>query len=346
MGAKYLSGVAFVSLALCATTSALSAESAGNPSPVCEKIDAIDWANFKSHYVSSEGRVIDTGNHGISHSEGQGYALLFAVANNDRQAFDKIWHWTDKNLSRDNMRLFSWRYDPVETPPVADANNATDGDIAIAWALMRASERWGFAPYELTSQEIRHEIVKKLVRRVAGYTLLLPGLEGFEKDGATTINLSYLIFPAFEAFARAEPDCPWSDLYKDGVSLVARARFGAYHLPPDWLRLTSEGAVSVAPGKPARFGFDAIRVPLYLYWGKAPDASLEPFRAYWQQTDPSKAAWVDLETGRTSPYVASAGLKSVAALIVPGAKPRSGGLPEDYYSASLQLLSEMACSEH
>ena len=39
-----------------------------------------EWQLFRNRFVDSEGRLIDTGNQGISHSEGQGWGLIFAAA--------------------------------------------------------------------------------------------------------------------------------------------------------------------------------------------------------------------------------------------------------------------------
>ena len=41
-----------------------------------------DWQQFKNTYIQN-GRVIDASQNGISHTEGQGVALLLAVKNND-----------------------------------------------------------------------------------------------------------------------------------------------------------------------------------------------------------------------------------------------------------------------
>ena len=38
------------------------------------------WRAYKAHFVTEAGRVVDTANKGISHSEGQGYGMLLAVA--------------------------------------------------------------------------------------------------------------------------------------------------------------------------------------------------------------------------------------------------------------------------
>nr|WP_301540442.1 glycosyl hydrolase family 8 [Proteus mirabilis] len=37
------------------------------------------WQQFKARYITPEGRVIDSANQNISHSEGQGYGMLMAV---------------------------------------------------------------------------------------------------------------------------------------------------------------------------------------------------------------------------------------------------------------------------
>ena len=67
-----------------------------------------------------DGRIIDTANGNVSHTEGQGFAMLLAVANNDRPAFDKLWQWTDNTLRNKSNGLFYWRYNPVAPDPIAD----------------------------------------------------------------------------------------------------------------------------------------------------------------------------------------------------------------------------------
>jgi endoglucanase len=44
--------------------------------------------------------VVDTANNGISHSEGQGYAMLMAEWANERETFGRLLNWTRSNLSR------------------------------------------------------------------------------------------------------------------------------------------------------------------------------------------------------------------------------------------------------
>ncbi|HAI06581.1 MAG TPA: endoglucanase, partial [Pantoea sp.] len=95
---------------------------------------ASGWDSFKSRFVTSEGRVIDTANNNVSHTEGQGYGMLLAVANDDRVTFDRLWQWTRSQLGNPQTDLFYWRYTPGTANPVADKNNAADGDVLLAWA--------------------------------------------------------------------------------------------------------------------------------------------------------------------------------------------------------------------
>ena len=79
-----------------------------------------EWDAFKRTYMSADGRVSDPENGWISHSEGQGWSMLLAVANNDPEAFERLWLWTRRNLQRSNDALFSWRYDPSSRPHVTE----------------------------------------------------------------------------------------------------------------------------------------------------------------------------------------------------------------------------------
>ncbi len=105
------------------------------------------WQAYKQRFITSTGRVIDTANGQISHSEGQGYGMLLAVAANDRGTFDRLWNWTRANLMVRDDQLIAWRWTPGQRPPITDMNNATDGDILIAWALAEAAELWGDVSY-------------------------------------------------------------------------------------------------------------------------------------------------------------------------------------------------------
>lgn len=303
-----------------------------------------DWDIYKTRFVSNNGRVIDTYNKKISHSEGQGWGMLFAEANNDQHSFDLIWSWTRKNLARTDSFLFSWRYDPQLRPAVKDPNNASDGDILIAWALQRAAKRWNDRNYETASAAIRADIHHHLVKDFGGFTVLLPGLTGFSGKESIDINLSYWVIPALISFAIEEPQLNWSKLVTDGQKLLAASRFGSHNLPSDWIRLSDKGELTPSPNWPARFSYDAVRIPMYFIWGSALTNELrQPFADFWKNNE-LILPWVDVVTGEKASYTASAGIKAVRSLVYNDLTfvNQSPLANDDYYSTSLLMLSKLA----
>jgi endoglucanase len=323
---------------------------------VAQDDPAAQWAAFRDRFVSAEGRVRDTGNGDISHSEGQGYAMLFAETFEDRRAFESLAQWTRANLRRADG-LHAWRWRPGVASPVDDPNNATDGDLAIAWALLRAGERWVEPEWRREGTRIAGAVLRRLVVEVGGRCLLLPGARGFLHADRVVVNPSYYAFPALHALSRAVPDRAWGKVMEDGVALLREARFGRWGLTPDWVELRrgrGAGAARPAEGWPARFSYDAVRVPLHLAWaGMTEEPAMRAAAAFW--TDPAlpvRPAWADLASGDVAPYAAPAGIEAVAQLT---AAAQAGGRPvrvlptvtrsPDYYSAALALLTRIALLE-
>jgi endoglucanase len=314
-----------------------------------------EWVKFRDRFVTADGRVLDTGNNEVSHTEGQGWAMLFAEAADDRPGFDKIWNWTRSNLQRSDNALFAWRFDPADKKtPVADPNDASDGDILIAWALLRASRKWREPDYAEAAKRIVTHIRRTLIVGAPGHrTVLLPGADGFKsKNHATIVNPSYYIYPAFKDFARLVPSSQWHRLRRDGLELLADARFGRWGLPPDWIDVDHSGEVQPAAKFPARFGFDAIRIPLYLIWGgEATPERLASYLDFWNEfgTKPVPA-WTDLKDNSVAPYAGATGFKAIIQLTRDALRATPSPLPtfgdkDDYYSASLTLLSAIAQHE-
>jgi endoglucanase len=336
-----------------------AARNQASPAPPARAMQdpGADWRAFQARFVTAEGRVVDTGNAGISHSEGQGYGMLFAEAFGDRQAFERIHRWTRTRLRRADG-LHAWRYVPDAPNPVADPNNATDGDLYIAWALLRAAERWQEPAYRREAQVMAQAMLQKLVVEADGRTVLLPGAFGFEHADRLVTNPSYYAFPALRALSRTLPDRAWGRLMDDGVAMLRGMRYGRWGLPADWVEIgrgRGAGTMQPAAGWPARFSFDAVRVPLHLAWaGMTTEPALRAATKFWN--DPNLAArpaWTDLRNGQLSPYVAPAGIQAVAEVItaaevdgrVARPLPDVAGSP-DYYSAALSLLSRIAQREN
>jgi endoglucanase len=285
--------------------------------PAITADDRAEWELFKRRFLAPEGRVVDTGNNGNSHSEGQGWGLLFAESFDDPEAFDRILRWTADNLRKRGDALHAWRYQPGQANPVADFNNATDGDLFIAAALARAALRWGRPDLAQAAGAIGRDVLALLVRDVDGRLVLLPGERGFEKRDAIIVNPSYYAFGVLPYLEAVAPSPVWQQLRVDGLNLIQQGRFGPWALPPDWLLVPRRGGMlAPAPSWPARFSFDAIRVPLHLAWAGllTPDVQ-RAFQSYWVATAQVAPAWIDLKTGAMATYPAPAGMVAVSKLI-------------------------------
>ena len=86
-------------------------------------------------------------------SEGQAYAMMFALVANDRGTFDRVLAWTTNNLARGDLsqHLPAWLWgkhkDESKGYGVLDPNAATDADVWMAYALLEASRLWSEPRY-------------------------------------------------------------------------------------------------------------------------------------------------------------------------------------------------------
>ncbi|MDK9696640.1 MAG: glycosyl hydrolase family 8 [Siculibacillus sp.] len=310
------------------------------------------WTAWKARFVTAEGRVIDDLAGGVSHSEGQGYGMLLAVAADDRDTFRSLWNWTRANLFVRKDGLASWRWRADTRPHVADPNNASDGDILVAWALMEAGEAWSDAAATAAARRIARAVFAETVITTRLGPTLLPGAAGFRagdrKDGPV-VNPSYWVFPAFARLAELTPDLDWRGVATSGEKLLVEARFGPANLPAEWVSLA--GPARPADGFPATFGYNAVRVPLHLAWAEGGRRErLAPFMARWNASErptPTMAV-VELASGRDDEPFADRGYRAVAAVVACALEGRRfpddlrGAEVDHYYPSTLRALALVA----
>jgi endoglucanase len=312
-----------------------------------------DWALFKSRFLTEEGRVVDDVNGAVSHSEGQGYGLLAAVAADDRPAFDRMLSWTDEQLFVREDELAAWRWDPKAEPHVEDLNNASDGDLLIAWALFRAGKRWNEPAFGERAKAILEALGAETLAPSRFGTVLLPGAEGFDVESrpdGPVINLSYWIFPALSELDGVTPAFPAGDIAASGLAILEATAARRPGVAPDW---TSLGGAAPAPadGFARESGYNAVRVPLYLAWeGGARELKLlAPWSQAWRGEAGVLPAVIALPKGKRTVlddpnYAALAGLLDCAA----GGRPPAPGAafaPTNYYPSILYLLTRMTLAE-
>ena len=313
-----------------------------------------EWRRYASAFVTPDGRVVDNANGDVSHSEGQGYGLLLAALADDPERFDQIWRWTSVHLMVRQDHLLAWRWDPRKSA-VTDENNATDGDIVVSWALFEAAQKFNRPDYRAAAALIADSIGAKLIKSTDRGPILLPAAAGFaseDQSDGPVVNLSYWVFPAFSALKQLAPAYDWDALRANGLRLLRAARFGPLRLPPDWLAL---GGSSPAPAEkfPTQFGYNAIRIPLYLAWDSEPSArhALNGFVNLWRGHGSAGPYVIDVKSGSAEQPLDGAGYRSVLSL----ARCAALDLPIDeavfksrdtlYYPETLRLLSLAAIQE-
>lgn len=273
--------------------------------------------------------------------------MLLAAFADDRATFDSLWAWTSANLEIRSDGLAAWRWRPQDKPNVADRNNATDGDLLIAWALAEAGQTWKEPRYDASAARIARAVAAHATYASIFGLAISPGVDGFDpkaSEDGPVVNLSYWIFPAFDALARVAPDVDWASLREAGLTLIDAAKFGPRRLPSDWISL--KYGVQAAAAYPKRFGYDAVRVPLYLAWGAPQEkARLATLVEAWAGAEDAPPPVVDIATGAPIQTFPGKGYRAVAAL----ARCAAGGVKfpdelrtvdfETYYPATLQMLA-------
>ncbi|MBB3233799.1 glycosyl hydrolase family 8 [Phyllobacterium endophyticum] len=332
-------GLALTMLAiLCSTTMAQNLK-AGQVRPD-------DWQAYKSRFIDERGRVIDDANGNISHSEGQGYGLLLSYLANNKADFDLIWSFTRTEFLLRDDGLAVWKWDPNSKPHVTDSNNASDGDILIAYALALAGSGWNRNDLAATARTMVGAIGKANVIEQQGRLLLLPAVTGFserDREDGPLVNLSYWIFEAFPKFASVDNTTDWTRLSKDGLSLIEAARGGQRSLPADWL--SAKTTLRPAKGFKPEFGYNALRIPLYMMRAGIADAGqLRPLRQ-GMSPDGTGVAIVDIPSGSVTETLHDPGYLIIPALIdcVLDKKKLPASVtsfrPTLYYPSTLHLLS-------
>lgn len=223
------------------------------------------WQVYKERFLDESGRIVDNANGGISHSEGQGYGLALAFMADSPADFEQIWSFTKTELMVRDDGLAAWKWDPSATPKITDLNNASDGDLLIAYALALAGSAWDRRDYLQSAAQLARDILEHAVVERGGRTILLPAVEGFDtgqRADGPVINPSYWIFEAFPVMALLAPSDKWTKLSRDGEALLESLKFGPRDLPAEWVSLARQPRP--AEGFPAEFGYNSIRIPLYL----------------------------------------------------------------------------------
>ncbi|MBM3074288.1 cellulose synthase complex periplasmic endoglucanase BcsZ [Lelliottia sp. RWM.1] len=224
------------------------------------------WEQFKQDYISEGGRVIDPSDaRKITTSEGQSYALFFALAANDPKAFDLLLTWTRDNLAQGDLQqhlpAWLWGQKGKETWTVLDANSASDADIWIAWSLLEAGRLWKKPNYTSMGKALLKRIASEEVVKVPGLgSMLLPGKIGFAETDAWRFNPSYLPPQFAHYFTRF--GAPWTALRETNQRLLLETAPKGFS--PDWVQYRKNKGWQLNQAASLVGSYDAIRVYLWV----------------------------------------------------------------------------------
>ncbi len=238
------------------------------------------WAlfdEFKRANVLVEGeeaRVLDASDaRQITTSEGQSYALFFALVADDEATFKRVLAWTEQHLAAGEItrQLPSWLWgqkgqqnkrNKVPRWGIIDTNNAMDSDMWIAYALLEAGRIWQKPAYTAKARRMLALMKTQLRTLPTIGQVLLPGRVGFESETRIKLNPSY--YPPFILKRFAQEDAQWLSVYEGSVRLLLRSAPSG--IAPDWCEFTPEGVRRVnADDVDTVIGsYNAIRVYLWI----------------------------------------------------------------------------------
>ncbi len=225
------------------------------------------WSPFVHHFVSPDGRVVDR--HTPAHhttSEGQAYALFFALVADDREHFERLLRWTEANLAGGDLtaRLPAWQWgrDGEGAWRVLDDNAASDADLWLAYTLGEAGRIWGDGRLAALGELLAERILAEERMEIPGLgPVLLPGPRGFRTEsGGARLNPSYLPLQLLRRLHTLYPGHGWGALLESSRRLLQAFPSG---LQPDWLLARPDGALRSDPHKGPHGSYDAIRVYLW-----------------------------------------------------------------------------------
>ncbi len=217
------------------------------------------WQSYSARFIDPGGRVFDPTGDRHTTSEGQAYAMFFALAANDRSTFDRVLDWTQTNLAGGSLdthlpaRL--WSENKSGQGVILDPNSASDADTWIAYSLLEAGRLWNLPADTSLGQAMLALIAKNEVANLPGFgAMLLPGPAGFQHGDASTINPSYLPLFLFERFAQVDPAGPWNQIALNIPHLLQESSRHGYAM--NWAQyVPGDGFyAAVNPNAPAQPG--------------------------------------------------------------------------------------------
>jgi len=306
--------------AMCAALLFVATAQAGDGSCVRWR----QWQEFKRLYLSEDGRVIDASTpQVITVSEGQAYALMFALIANDPATFVKILRWTQDNMAGGNLErsLPAWKWGRADDGKwsVLDRNPAADADLWMSYALAQGARLWHNAGYAQLAHAMAELILREEVSLIPGLgATLLPGAKGFVVQQTWRLNASYAPIEVLRALGRLSDERQWAAVLESSQRVIAASAPRGF--AADWILYRESGGFSADATTAGVGSYNAIRV--YLWAGMLAEG------------DPQAAGLAQ----QLKPMAAAAAQRPPPASIDTNTLEARGEAPPGFLAALLPLL--------
>jgi endo-1,4-beta-D-glucanase Y len=214
----------------------------------------------RRYVAASCGYRVDNGVGG-TYSEGMGYGMLMAAyLEPDDTMLNNLYTFFAANL--DPRGVMNWNVSPSSCSN-NNANGASDGDLDVALALVKAARRWPGSPNNWAARA-----TTLLNAMYTHYRDSCNGLKPGDVWGGCTesraYNPSYMRTGYMKSFDCFEGGTRWEAMRTRSYSTL-NYWYTNYSLPPDWTN--PDGSFNSG-----NYGYDACRTPWsigldYLWWG-------------------------------------------------------------------------------
>jgi endo-1,4-beta-D-glucanase Y len=233
---------------------------------------------FLSRYVDANGRVVRRDQGGDTVSEGQGYAMLLAVATGNRGRFATIWDWTRQHLTLPT-HLFAWHWSGGHRANTS----AADADLQIGWALALAGRRWHSSAWTDAARTVGKAIAtSEIGYDDAGAPTLVAGPWAVGRNAPNVVEPGYWTPPAEQTLAALTGDKRLEDVTNADLGHLGALTNNGQALPPDWAQLgggTDPHPVPAPDGSaPVQSGPDGLRA---LVWTACTSAGRQLAARWW-----------------------------------------------------------------
>jgi len=228
------------------------------------------YDGWLAHVVQPDGRAMDVDTpRQQTTSEGQSYAMFFALVADDRATFDRALNWTRQNLAGgqfgpDGARLPAWQWGRRDDGSlgVIDPNSAADSDVWLAYDLFEAGRLWNDSRYTQTALALMSQVRANETAALPGAgTVLLPGPKGFYQNGLARLNPSYTPVFVLRRLAQEDPQGPWTEIANNSTEMIRIVSPRGY--APDWTAFHVGQGYVVDPVSGDTGSYDAIRTYLW-----------------------------------------------------------------------------------